>query len=88
MVLSVTEGDDKPFKYPAIFSRAEVAVITKVDLLPHVPFDVGAVRREIETLNPSVRLLLTSARTGEGLAAWCELLLGELARKRGAAREP
>jgi hydrogenase nickel incorporation protein HypB len=88
VVLSVTEGDDKPFKYPAIFSRAEVAVISKIDLLPHVPFDVGAVRREIETLNPSVRLLLTSARTGEGLESWCELLLGELAHTRGTARKP
>jgi hydrogenase nickel incorporation protein HypB len=87
-LLSVTEGDDKPFKYPAIFSRAEVAVISKVDLLPHVPFDVGAVRREIETLNPSARVLLTSARTGEGLDAWCELLSSELARKRGTPRRP
>ena len=52
-LLSVTEGDDKPFKYPAIFARAEVTVITKADLLPHVSFDLEAVREQVATLNPA-----------------------------------
>ncbi len=80
VLLSVAEGDDKPFKYPAIFARAEVAVVTKLDLLPHVPFDLDAVRGEISTLNPGGRVLLVSATTGEGVDAWCELLLERLDR--------
>ena len=84
-LLSVTEGDDKPFKYPAIFARAEVAVLTKVDLLPHVSFDLDAVREQFATLNPAGELLLTSSTTGEGLPEWCALLERRLAAKRSAA---
>ncbi|HUK13090.1 MAG TPA: hydrogenase nickel incorporation protein HypB [Thermoanaerobaculaceae bacterium] len=84
-LLSVTEGDDKPFKYPAIFARAEVAVVTKLDLLPHVSFDLDAVRAQLATLNPGGTVLLTSARSGEGIAAWCGLLETRLAAKRGGA---
>ena len=84
-LLSVTEGDDKPFKYPAIFSRAGITVITKVDLLPHVAFDLAAVRDEVRVLNPTGRLLVTSARSGEGMAEWCGLLEELLAAKRATA---
>jgi hydrogenase nickel incorporation protein HypB len=83
-VLSVTEGDDKPFKYPAIFARAAVTVITKVDLLPHVSFDVNAVAEHIRALNPGGTLLCTSSASGEGLDAWCQLLVEQLAGKRAA----
>jgi hydrogenase nickel incorporation protein HypB len=82
VALSVAEGDDKPVKYPAIFARAEIAVITKSDLLPHVRFDLESVRRQVATLNPSGRFLVTSAATGEGIDAWCALLLGRLNAKR------
>ena len=85
VLLSVTEGDDKPFKYPAIFARAEVAVLTKVDLLPHVSFDLDAVREQLATLNPAGELLLTSSTTGEGLPEWCALLERRLAAKRSVA---
>jgi len=81
-VLSVTEGDDKPFKYPAIFSRAEVTVISKVDLLPHVRFDLDAVRSQLRTLRPAGTVLLTSAHTGEGIEAWCAYLQQRLTDKR------
>jgi hydrogenase nickel incorporation protein HypB len=84
-LLSVTEGDDKPFKYPAIFARAEVTVLTKTDLLPHVDFDLNAVRAQLATLNPAGAVLLTSARTGDGIAEWCALLERRLAAKRSAA---
>lgn len=84
-LLSVTEGDDKPFKYPAIFSRAEVTVITKSDLLPHVPFDLDAVREQLATLAPGGRQVVTSAITGEGLDAWFALLEERLQAKRSAA---
>jgi hydrogenase nickel incorporation protein HypB len=81
-LLSVTEGEDKPFKYPAIFSRAEVTVITKADLMPYVPFDLEAVRAQLATLAPSGTVVLTSSTTGEGLDAWIELLEARLAAKR------
>jgi hydrogenase nickel incorporation protein HypB len=81
-VLSITEGDDKPFKYPAIFSRAEVTVVTKIDLLPYLDFDLDAVREHVRTLNPHGRLFLTSARAGEGIEDWCDLLRTSLESKR------
>jgi hydrogenase nickel incorporation protein HypB len=81
-LLSVTEGDDKPFKYPAIFSRAEVTVITKVDLLPYVPFDLEAVRGYVASLNPNGTFLVVSSNTGEGIGDWCELLARRLEGKR------
>ena len=80
-LLSVAEGDDKPFKYPAIFAKAAVTIVTKSDLLPHVDFDVEAVREQIAALNPSGRILVVSARTGEGMPAWYGLLEREVARK-------
>jgi len=82
VLLSTAEGDDKPFKYPAIFSKAKVTVLTKIDLLPHVDFDVAAVKAQVATLNPGSRFLEVSARTGQGMEGWCELLEGELAGKR------
>jgi hydrogenase nickel incorporation protein HypB len=84
-LLSVVEGDDKPFKYPAIFSRAAVTVVTKADLLPHVDFDVEAVRQQVATLNPSGQFLVTSAKSGGGMGSWFGLLESALSRKRAAA---
>jgi len=84
-LLSVTEGDDKPFKYPAIFARAEVTVISKIDLLPHLPFDLAAVEEQLRSLNPGATILRTSATTGDGIEGWCELLVKRLAEKRRAS---
>jgi hydrogenase nickel incorporation protein HypB len=84
VLLSVTEGDDKPVKYPAIFARAEVAVITKSDLLPHVPFDLGSVKSQIASLNPNGTVLVTSSLKGDGLDGWLDLLRARLAAKRQA----
>ena len=75
VLLSVTEGVDKPFKYPGIFSKADVAVITKCDLLPYVPFAVDVVTQQITTLRPQARVLQVSATTGAGLEALENLLL-------------
>jgi hydrogenase nickel incorporation protein HypB len=86
VLLSVTEGEDKPFKYPAIFSKAAVTVVTKMDLLPYVPFDLDAVREQVATLAPDGRLVEVSATSGAGMEAWFALLTGALARKREAAR--
>jgi hydrogenase nickel incorporation protein HypB len=81
-LLSTTEGDDKPVKYPAIFSRADVIVLTKIDLLPYVPFDVDQVRSHLQTLNPSATLVCLSSTTGEGIDEWCDLLHRRLSSKR------
>jgi len=82
VLLSVAEGDDKPVKYPAIFARAEVAVITKSDLLPHVPFDLESVRSQIASLNPNGEVVVTSSLAGEGLDGWLDLLRTRLEAKR------
>jgi hydrogenase nickel incorporation protein HypB len=81
-LLSVTEGDDKPFKYPAIFSKAELTVITKTDLLPYVEFDVPTVRSELAALRPDGGVLEVSSKSGAGMDAWC----GELSRRLAAKR--
>jgi hydrogenase nickel incorporation protein HypB len=81
-VLSTTEGDDKPFKYPAIFARAAITVISKIDLLPHLPFDLAAVEDQLRSLNPGGTILRTSATTGEGIDEWCDLLTQRLVQKR------
>jgi hydrogenase nickel incorporation protein HypB len=84
VLLSVTEGEDKPFKYPAIFSKAAVTVITKMDLLPYVTFDLAAVHDQVATLAPEGRLVELSATTGAGMEAWLSLLTDALAKKRAA----
>ncbi len=84
-LVSVTEGQDKPFKYPAIFARAEVSLITKVDLLPHTRFDLREARGQIQALNPKARILEVSVVSGEGMDEWCELLHRKVAEKRAGA---
>ena len=74
VILSVTEGDDKPLKYPHMFRAAEIMVINKIDLLPHVDFDVDAAIANARTVNPEIVPLRVSAKSGEGLDAWYERL--------------
>ncbi len=69
VLLSVTEGDEKPLKYPLVFRTSDILVITKTDLLPHVRFDVSCVRRAARAANPAVEIFETSAVTGEGVPA-------------------
>jgi hydrogenase nickel incorporation protein HypB len=88
VLLSVTEGDDKPFKYPAVFARAGVVVLTKVDLLPHVPFDLERALRGIRALNAEAPVLTVSARTGQGMETWCDHLLEASARKAASRPAP
>ena len=82
-LLSVTEGEDKPFKYPSIFAKAAVTVVTKADLMPYVSFKLDEVRAQVTALRPGGTLLVTSATTGQGIAEWCALLEQRLAEKRG-----
>ncbi|MDX6685814.1 MAG: hydrogenase nickel incorporation protein HypB [Baekduia sp.] len=83
MVASVAEGDDKPLKYPLMFRTCELVVLNKIDLLPHVDFDVDRFLYHLDAVHPGVAHLQTSARTGEGvdeLRAW----LGALPSRTGA----
>lgn len=70
MVASVTEGEDKPLKYPVMFRSVDVVVINKTDLLPYLDFDLEAFLGNIRAVNPTARVILTSAKTGEGMADW------------------
>jgi hydrogenase nickel incorporation protein HypB len=84
-ILSVTEGDDKPLKYPHMFRAAEIVILNKIDLLPHVDFDVAAAIGNALKVNPHITVLRLSARTGEGLDAWYSWLRRESAQAREAA---
>jgi hydrogenase nickel incorporation protein HypB len=75
MVCSVTEGDDKPLKYPLMFRTAELVVINKIDLVPHLDADVDRLLANLDAVNPGVERMLISARTGEGVDAFRDWLL-------------
>ena len=79
VVFSVTEGEDKPLKYPKMFKVSRYAVLNKIDLLPHLDFDVELAIRNAKSVNPDLEFFLTSARTGEGLDAWFEFLRSQVA---------
>jgi len=74
VLTSVTEGEDKPLKYPTIFNTADVAIVTKIDLAEAVEFDRDALHRSILTVRPGMRILELSAKTGEGIDAWLAFL--------------
>ena len=75
MVASVTEGEDKPLKYPLMFRACELVLINKLDLVPHLDFDLDKLIRHVEAVHPGVSVLLMSARTGEGLEDWRRWLI-------------
>jgi hydrogenase nickel incorporation protein HypB len=81
-VLSVTEGEDKPLKYPLIFKQSAAVVLNKVDLLPYTSFDLAAATEDITSINPQVVLLQASCRTGEGLDKWYDWLRRRVAAKK------
>ena len=70
MILSVTEGDDKPLKYPLMFQTSDVLVISKIDALPYFDFDMAACAERARALNPDIRIFPVSAKTGECMDAW------------------
>ena len=70
MLLSVPEGDDKPYKYPLMFTEANVVLINKIDLLPYLDFNTVAFTQAVSGLNPKARIFPVSCKTGEGLEAW------------------
>ena len=77
VIISVTEGQDKPLKYPHMFATADLVIVNKIDLLPYVDFDVEAFTASARSLNPGVRVLGLSAKSGEGLDAWFAWLASE-----------
>ncbi len=85
VLLSVTEGEDKPLKYPSIFFKSELLVITKTDLLPHVPFDLARAKENARRINPGIEILELSCLTGAGLDAWQKWVAGR--GKRACAEE-
>jgi hydrogenase nickel incorporation protein HypB len=84
MVTSVTEGEDKPLKYPLMFRACDLVIVNKVDLLPHLDIDVDRFVANIEAVNPRAERMLMSARTGEGVDTFREWLVRIAARERVA----
>jgi hydrogenase nickel incorporation protein HypB len=76
MVYAITEGEEKPLKYPVMFRAAEVVVVNKMDLLPHLDFDLGTFLSNLKSVNPSAQVIQASARTGVGVDEWCSWLTG------------
>ena len=85
MVCSVTEGEDKPLKYPLMFRACELVIVNKIDLLPHLEFDVAKLLHNIDQVHPDVEVILLSARTGEGVEAWRDWLVRMATRERQGA---
>ena len=88
VVLSVTEGEDKPLKYPDMFAAADLMLLNKSDLLPHLEFDVEACFAAAFRVNPGIRILTVSARTGEGLDAFCTWIAAHAAMMSDGAAMP
>jgi hydrogenase nickel incorporation protein HypB len=76
MVYAITEGEEKPLKYPVMFRAAEVVVVNKMDLLPHLDFDLDTFLSNLKSVNPSAQVIQASARTGAGVDEWCSWLTG------------
>jgi len=82
MILSVPEGDDKPLKYPLMFSICDVVLINKIDVLPYFDFDMDKCREYIYMRNPRAKIIPICARTGEGMEGWTDWLTREVRKWR------
>ena len=81
MIPSVPEGDDKPYKYPAMFAAVDAIVVNKVDLLPYLDFDLPAFRKLVTGVNPEVQVFEVSCKTGEGIEGWADWLAAMLTKE-------
>ena len=88
VLFSVTEGEDKPLKYPTIFNTADVSLITKADLSAAVEFDADAALKNIQAVRPGMEVLSVSAKTGEGMSAWLSLLEQRRRQARASVGSP
>lgn len=82
VIASIPEGDDKPYKYPPMYTGVDVLLINKIDLLPYLEFDLDYFKRGVAVLNPNVVTFQVSCKTGEGIAAWADWLLQQVAVHR------
>ncbi len=78
MILSVPEGDDKPLKYPLMFTICDCLLINKIDVMPYFDFDLEACKKYVTRLNPNIKIIPISARTGEGIDEWADWLRGQI----------
>ena len=85
MVASVTEGEDKPLKYPLMFRTCDLVLVNKIDLLPHLDYDLDRFLYNLDHVHPDVERILVSARTGDGIGAWREWLSAVAAREEALA---
>ncbi len=83
VLFSVTEGEDKPLKYPTIFNTADLAVITKADLAPAAEFNAELAQKNIQTVRPGMTILSVSAKRGDGMHNWLSFLSSRIAESRG-----
>jgi len=83
VVLSVTEGDDKPLKYPLMFKESEIALLNKVDLAPYCNFNMDSAKKDITSLHPGIEVLEVSCTKEQGIDEWCDWLLKKIAAKKG-----
>jgi hydrogenase nickel incorporation protein HypB len=86
MVYAVTEGEDKPLKYPVMFRSADLVLVNKIDLLPHLDVDLDLFARNLAAVNPTVQRIDLSARTGVGVEQWCDWLLARVRAPSPAGR--
>lgn len=77
MLLSITEGDDKPLKYPLMFRESSALILNKTDLLPYIDVDINKIKRNALSLNPSISIFEVSCKTGEGIEGWTQWLKGQ-----------
>jgi len=82
-IISSTEGDDKPKKYPRMFLTSELMLVSKADLLPYVPFSVDAVTEDARDINPGLEVITISSLKGDGLEQWCGWLMKKVEEKKG-----
>ena len=82
VVLSITEGDDKPLKYPLVFKESSIALLNKVDILPYCNFDMKSAKEDILALHPGMEVVEVSCTTGQGIDEWCNWLKDRVAEKR------
>jgi hydrogenase nickel incorporation protein HypB len=81
VIVSTTEGDDKPLKYPAMFRNAEVLIINKIDLTPYLNTSIAELQKNALSINSELKVFKTSCTTGEGIEAWCQWLESHIVRK-------
>jgi len=86
VIASIPEGDDKPYKYPPMYTGVDVLVINKIDLLPYLDFDLDYFKRGVAVLNPDVVTFEVSCKTGEGIPAWAGWLVEQVTMHRAATR--